>query len=374
MQASNEIVLGAARGCVRASSGVAYAHFVAESLRQLKRRLAGPKAVANSTILLVLMFISQEQMRHESRNARVHVAGLQQMVALRGGLAEFEARAVDRPLLLKICKIDIVYALQFGTPPLFYRDVLADVVERLDIDGRCVRMAAGIAEAHHGALSQRQPDLYDMLCDVLTVALLFETELPQRPIDVFTFGDIFSSLCYRLLRRGPDTFGGDRTDDLYLLGMTMFAMALFLRFGQGRLLDYQPIGRRFRAIVEDEDEAGERSEQKDGEQTANEHGDDQDRKEDETCLWVMMMGCTWTQGDWPGGVSMETTGAGAGAGASGCPGRLQKARKVRQVADRLGLASWDDARAVLAKYPWLTLLHDRAGRALWEASRAVGAV
>ncbi|KAL1905060.1 hypothetical protein Sste5344_009213 [Sporothrix stenoceras] len=334
MQASNEAVLGAATGCVLASSGVAYAHYVAESLRQLKRRLAGPKALANSTILLVLMFISQEQMRHESKNARVHIAGLRQMVALRGGLAEFETRGVDRPLLIKICKIDIVYALQFGTPPLFYRDVLSSVTAKLDIGGRCAQEATSTAETHHSSLSERQPDLYSMLVDVMAVALLFEDELPQRPIDIFTFGDIFSSLSYRLLKAGLDTFPGDKVDELYHLGMTMFSMALFLRFDQGRLLDYQPIGRRFKAVVEDE--GVERSQDK------SERSEDQ--KEDETCFWVMMLGGTWTRGDWSGsGVEVKAELGGD------CPGRQQKARKVRQVADRLGLSSWEDARALLAK-------------------------
>lgn len=276
------------------------------------------------------------------------------MVVLRGGLAAFEKRGVDRPLLLKICKIDIVYALQFGTPPLFYRNVLGSVVDKLDLDGRCTQKATKTAEAHHASLGKREPDLYDMLIDVMTVALLFEDELPQRPIDVFTFSDIISSLCYGLLETGLDTFEGDTVDELYHLGMTMFAMALFLRFDQGRLLDYQPIGRRFKAVVETEcsEDRNERREDK----------EDQ-RKEDETCFWVMMMGGTWTQEDWSGsGVEVKMD-------SGDCPGRQQKARKVRQLAGRLGLENWEDARRVLVKYPWLTVLHDKPGRQLWEASR-----
>ncbi|ERT03258.1 hypothetical protein HMPREF1624_01564 [Sporothrix schenckii ATCC 58251] len=356
MQASNEVVLGSATGCVVATSSGAsgdsgdrnvatYAHYVAESLRQLKTRLDGPDALANSTILLVLMFISQEQMRHASRNARVHLAGLAQMVALRGGLAAFETRPADRPLLLKICKIDIVYALQFGAPPLFYRDVLASVVDQLDLGGRCVRAATDTAVTHHASLALQQPDLYALLCDVLAVSLLFEKELPRRPIDVFTFGDIFSSLCYRLLRMGRETFRADSTADLYHLGMTMFVMALFLRFDQRRLLGYRLIGKRFRAVVEDDPGENRRSERSE---------DPNDIKNDEICFWVVMMGGMWTQGDWSKG---------------DCPGRTQKARKVRQLADRLGITTWDDVRTVLDKYPCLTVLHSQPGRELWEASR-----
>ncbi|KIH86521.1 hypothetical protein SPBR_08365 [Sporothrix brasiliensis 5110] len=359
MQASNEVVLGSATGCVVASSSGAsgdsaasgdrsvatYGHYVAESLRQLKTRLDGPDALANSTIQLVLMFISQEQMRHASRNARVHLAGLAQMVALRGGLAAFETRPADRPLLLKICKIDIVYALQFGAPPLFYRDVLASVVDQLDIGGRCVRAARDTAVTHHAGLALQQPGLYALLCDVLAVSLLFEKELPRRPIDVFTFGDIFSSLCYRLLRMGRETFRADSTGDLYHLGMTMFAMALFLRFDQRRLLGYQLIGKRFRAVVEDDPGESRRSERSE---------DPDDIRNDEICFWVVMMGGMWTQGNW----SKED-----------CPGRTQKARKVRKLADRLGIATWENARTVLDKYPCLTVLHSQPGLELWEASR-----
>ncbi|CAK7204242.1 hypothetical protein SEUCBS139899_006997 [Sporothrix eucalyptigena] len=373
MKASNEAVLGAATGCVLASSAVTYAHYVAESLDQLKRRLAGPQALSNSTILLVLLFISQEQMRHESRNARVHVAGLQQMVALRGGLAHFERHEVDRPLLLKICKIDIVYALQFGTPPLFHRDVLRRVFLQVDTNETCQRQARKIGEQQHSALMAKSPQLYETFVDVLTVALLFENVLPENPIDVFTFGDIFSSLCYRLLRLQADISPNNGREAIYHLGMMMFSMALFLRFDQGRLIEYQPVGQRFREYVEGgilvepaegtyDSERLRNSEQRDDPKNTKSRKTP-DTNEDETCFWVIMMGGAWTLGNkitWTSPRNMEDT-----------PGWQKSVRKVRQVADRLGLECWDDARTVLDKYPWLSTLHSDPGRRLWDASREV---
>ncbi|CAK7211574.1 hypothetical protein SCUCBS95973_001161 [Sporothrix curviconia] len=373
MQASNESVLGSATGCVAPRHSAMYAHYVAESLASLKQRLAGPQALANSTIFLVLLFISQEQMRHESRNARVHVAGLEKMVALRGGLSHFETRPIDRPLLLKICKIDIVYALQFGFPPRFHRDVLQHVFANLGGGAAACRQRANVTcKMHHGALARRQPRLYETLRDVLTVALLFENTLPARPIDIFTFGDIFSSLCYRLMKMQNDLAREGHKEDIYHLGLMMFSMTLFLRFDQGRLLQYQPVGQRFREYVEGgvlveppqkKCEGDEKHEYHKGTTQSERSGDTKGTGDDETCFWVMMMGGAWTLGNKKTRPGLQTMGDSLGW--------QQSVRRVRQVADRLGLASWEDACAVLSRYPWLTALHDRPGRELWELSRDV---
>ncbi|CAK7213093.1 hypothetical protein SBRCBS47491_001685 [Sporothrix bragantina] len=374
MQASNEAVLGT--GTVTTGSLVthnaakaAYAHHVGESLAQLNRRLAGPLALANSTIFLVLLFISQEQMRHESLNARIHVAGLGQMVALRGGLEHFETRAVDRPLLLKICKIDIVYALQFGVPPLFHRDVLGRTLREIDDDEACRRRADEISRAHHRALAQRQPVLYSTFRDVLTVSLLFEGVLPARPIDMFTFGDIFMSMCYRLMKIQADMARDGQEENIYQLGMMMFSMTLFLRFDQGRLFEYRSIGQRFRNYLEDSvfnttdrKSSGETTQDEEDE-TRREGERGEAQNQDEACFWILMMGSDWTLGSkqtWQGPKRMEDS-----------PGWQQSVLRVRQVSDRLGLEIWEDARAVLAMFPWLTKPHEQPGRKLWEASRNV---
>ena len=410
MQATNACVLREGPSCVCANIVVAHAHYIAESLSQLKRLLAGPHALANSTILLVLLFISQEQMRRESRNARVHIAGLEKMVALRGGLAQFETHASDRPLLLKICKIDIMYALQFGLPPRFHRDVLQRVLDEIDDNdndnyGRaeaCRRRAEAIGRAHHGPLARRQPRLYETFCDVLAVALIFENKLSSRPVDIFTFGDIFVSLCYRLMKMQADAAREGQKEDSYLLGMLMFSMALFLRLDQGRLMDYEPVKQRFQEYIlgdsfaeaEELSESpqrqpeldiipGERSEEPELDITPGERSEEpeldtmpserseepkqmpaEDSSEDGTCFWIMMMGGTWFLG------STKTWTTVHSVGQDGLTWH-RIVRRVRQVADRLGLATWEDAHAFLDRYPWLTVLHDQTGRQLWEASRGV---
>lgn len=40
--------------------------------------------------------------------------------------------------------------------------------------------------------------------------------------------------------------------------------------------------------------------------------------------------------------------------------------RTREVAQRLGLADWDDARQVLERFPWVEAWHGKRGRVFWE--------
>lgn len=42
--------------------------------------------------------------------------------------------------------------------------------------------------------------------------------------------------------------------------------------------------------------------------------------------------------------------------------------RLLMVAEPLGLLTWDDARSVLSKFPWVNVLHDRTGQELWHKS------
>ena len=114
MQACNELFLGGGE-----SSPVAISHLT-NSLTYVRERLESPQALSNSTLGLVMSFITQEQVRGQHKAASIHMDGLAKMIELRGGLDSLEDCL---PVVLKACKCvcslpssyllaDIVVALQ----------------------------------------------------------------------------------------------------------------------------------------------------------------------------------------------------------------------------------------------------------------------
>lgn len=41
--------------------------------------------------------------------------------------------------------------------------------------------------------------------------------------------------------------------------------------------------------------------------------------------------------------------------------------KIRQSARVLDIESWEDLHQSLVRYPWISSLHDEAGKALWDS-------
>ncbi|KAI6779953.1 uncharacterized protein J7T54_000253 [Emericellopsis cladophorae] len=91
----------------------------------------------------------------------IHIAGLRRMVELRGGLDQLQQ---NPPLLMKICKMDLVYALPYGGQTAFSRDNLAEVRQTLRSQG-CVMDDFGVAtlsDVSHGSVLD---------CDLVTQRL-----------------------------------------------------------------------------------------------------------------------------------------------------------------------------------------------------------
>jgi hypothetical protein len=45
--------------------------------------------------------------------------------------------------------------------------------------------------------------------------------------------------------------------------------------------------------------------------------------------------------------------------------------RLREEASRTGVVTWKDARDCLAKFPWMTVIHDESGQRLWDKVRNV---
>lgn len=76
-------------------------YHLSQTFNHVTRLLAGPDALSDSTIMIVVTLISQELIRKADRAFQVHVDGLQKMICLRGGLPRLEENPA---LLFKVCK------------------------------------------------------------------------------------------------------------------------------------------------------------------------------------------------------------------------------------------------------------------------------
>ena len=95
MQACNEIFLGGGEESPMAM------YYLSNSLKHVRERLESSEALSDSTIGLVMSFITQEEVRGQHKAARIHMDGLARMVEMRGGLASLTGCL---PVLLKVCK------------------------------------------------------------------------------------------------------------------------------------------------------------------------------------------------------------------------------------------------------------------------------
>lgn len=314
MQAANEIYLGRGAGSPRALS------CLAQTFASMQKRLRGSDALTDSTLTIVVSLISQQQMQSDIEGAKVHIAGLRRIVELRGGIDQLEG---NLPLLLKICKMDVVFALQYGGSTAFFRDKLLDVREKMSRQGFKLDHEAS------AAMVQCRPEhsaVHDVLLDALGLGLLFNDSIDAGVIGLVSFQEIMMSIFFRLLRIRP--VDGPRLDlpldEKYHTGLVLFMMSVFLRHDNRRVVECSLVSKSFVDTL-----AG---------GSGHEHP--------ELCLWVMMMGGIWTSGDdqiaaWLFPVALDT-------------------------ASCMGLETWAHVRTCVKKYPWVDRLHDRPGAELWK--------
>ena len=178
------------------------------------------------------------------------------------------------------------------------------------------------APVRHDALGRH---LQKILDDVLFFSSLFNSGLPELRIDLFTYQDMLLSIFYRLIQFQPlgEPRVGSDVQAAYHIGLTMFMMTVFLQFQPNRTVEYSLAVRCLRdvlctPVVE---------------------------SEKELALWVMVVGAIWI-GDSAGG---EWLGP-----------------KLKNTTRCLGLETWDEACCVLTRFPWVSAIHNRAGRIVWE--------
>ncbi|CAH0058085.1 unnamed protein product [Clonostachys solani] len=312
MQTCNEIYLG------HGDSSSKALYSLSRTVSHVKNKLESPGALSDSTITLVLSLISQEQLKKFDSRAKIHLNGLRRMIELRGGLEQLEGKP---PLLLKVCKVDVVFALQFGGPTIFFRDEMLRVRVEMASKGRFHRLLA-LPSIHD--MNTSNPLLKEVLLDVLDLSALINANKSKLVVDLINFQEILMSVFYRLLRMHP-LQGVPLTNDadaMYHLGLTIFMLTMFITIEKQRILECSPVS----------DAVGELLSR------------DLSKSSGELILWFVLVSGIWTstvEGDWI----------------------IPKLQVIKQ---RLRLNDWEEAQCRIESFPWIGVLHDQPGRALWD--------
>ncbi|KAL7953566.1 hypothetical protein V8C34DRAFT_296612 [Trichoderma compactum] len=291
-------------------------YHLSETFNYVTRLLAGPDALSDAAIMIVVTLVSQELIRKGYGNLRVHLDGLQKMIQLRGGLPKLEGSIA---LMMKLCKVDIMLAIQHGGPPLFFRDRMAkvrDVLARkkIDFDGN----AATSCPQHH----LLEPYLHDILVHMMGATSLFNNGVK---LDLETLQEMILSIGYRLTQFSSSEEDRRlwRLQDSYHIGLTIWTMTVFLHGGRRQILDYKRLDRRLKEILDS----------------------DLEDHNPELALWLLILGGVWVLD---------------GYDEHWLPSR------IRLMAMRLNIRSWDKVYTIVGHFPWIHALHDDLGRALWD--------
>ncbi|KAL7908079.1 hypothetical protein GGI35DRAFT_486222 [Trichoderma velutinum] len=310
MQTCNEIYSD------NGSSSPKALYHLSQTFNYVTSLLAGPDALSDSTIMIVVTLISQELIRKGDGALRVHLDGLQKMIQLRGGLPKLEGSTA---LLLKLCKVDIMLAIQHGEPPLFFRDRMAKVRDllahkKIDFDGN-----AAASCPQHDFL---EPYLHDILVDMMWTTSLLNNGVK---LDLITLQEMIFSIGYRLTQFHPSEEERRlwQLQASYHIGITILTMAVFLHAGRRQILDYERLDHRLKEILDS----------------------DLEDYNPELALWLSILGGIWVSG---------------GYDEHWLPPR------IRPIATRLNIRSWDEAYIILSHFPWIHALHDDPGHALWD--------
>ncbi|EHK20396.1 uncharacterized protein TRIVIDRAFT_48760 [Trichoderma virens Gv29-8] len=291
-------------------------YHLSQTFNYVTRLLAGPDALSDSTIMIVVNLISQELIRKGYGDLQVHLNGLQKMIQLRGGLSKLEGNPA---LLLKVCKVDIMRSLQHGGPSLFFRNRFAKVRDTLALTKLDIVGDAAAKCPQHDML---EPYLHDILVDTMGVVLLFNNGVQ---LDLETLQEMILSLGYRIIQFHPS--GEERRLWLlqasYHIGLTIFTLTVFLHAGRRQILDYERVDRRLKEILDT----------------------DLEDHYPELALWLSMLGGLWAS--------------------DGYDGHWLPPR-IRPMAMRLDIHSWEEVYTIIDHFPWVHALHDDSGRALWD--------
>ncbi|KAE8343120.1 hypothetical protein BDV24DRAFT_129712 [Aspergillus arachidicola] len=303
---------------------------ISHTFRLVQQKLSGPGAVADETIAVIVSMTQCEHFQHRYQEGSVHVQGLLRIAQLRGGLLQLIASGSG--LAQKVLRVDLENSLQLGSPTVFSLDeALVGCKTATPFPSLHVRSES---EKHslaptHGQSQVLPASLRNILVDMLFLASMLNNAiagvLPK--INAADFYDDIISLGYRLLNVKPlsSTDGICSLQNKVHLGLTAF-LVTFLQDWDGQIVRNDLLSSVLLAEVQ---------------QPLSSEQDIQ-----EILVWLLFIGsassCLWKHPAW-----VLTT---------------------RRTLLGLGVSSWENIKSILSRFPWVDVVHDTAGQALWYAS------
>ncbi|KAI1014183.1 hypothetical protein LB504_008870 [Fusarium proliferatum] len=265
-----------------------------------------------------MALINQEQAAEHYEAAETHMAGLKKTADLRGGLENLE----DDVIAVKICRTDILFAMQQGGHPLFHRDHIHHVKRSLAYKGFDLQPDS---DAYSGRLDST---LQEAFSDAMGLCRLLNKHQDEKPLDLLEFQEVLVSICYRLLqfRTICESRLEQDTQSTYHIGLCLFMISIYFNNTQFR------IARRglIMALVKEAT------------------GSKWSEQEYEVKFWLLILG----------GISVSLP-----------DGREWFVERLREQASLLGIITWEQAKDCLARFPWMNAIHDEPSRKLWDQVR-----
>jgi hypothetical protein len=146
-------------------------------------------------------------------------------------------------------------------------------------------------------------------------------------LDPYMFQEFIVSLGYRLISfhaiGSPSPQLENKVDRAVHIGLTVFLTTLFLRRGDRCFLRYKPVAKHLTCVVDT----------------------GLDEEHNDLMLWLLFIGGVSVLGD------LDTTWL---------------SMRMRHAAQSLNLTSWKGIQLCLVQFPWINVLHNEAGEALWK--------
>ncbi|RDW84262.1 hypothetical protein BP6252_01852 [Coleophoma cylindrospora] len=302
---------------------------ISHAFRLINAKLSGDGAVSDTTIASVIIMSQYERLQGQYRQGVVHLEGLQRMVELRGGISKLTKN--QHGMAQKIFRADLEFSLHLGSETRFRIEDIAycssnssQAIFRLSSSFRRQDDSKSPEILNSRLLARLSANLQDLLIDMTNLAwLLNDASAGYRPkVQGYAYHDALLQLGYRLVNMSP--LGGprpsNRLENAVHLGLTAFFITLFCG------LDYKMIKSPLLNDLAS---------------SAAQEPFDGDQENQEVLLWLLFIG---------------------GASVFKQPDDAWLTPKTTQTMKNLDLHTWEDARQILVRFPWVSVIHDKAGR------------
>ena len=310
----------------RSDTALASIWHLSQAMRLLHRDLGTSTVPQDSSVAVAISLTIRATLRGSTKEGRIHLLGLKRMLELRpGGLVALRVRAAE--LVNKIRRADMELALSEGTLTVFGSQPLPATDHVIPLDSRgTFAMPYPVSEAC--------TTVQCAMRDVLALCCY----AGHAQLDPFQYQDTVISIAQRLVDYAP--LGGARPscqiDDVCQLGVMAFMATILYRIPHKRQAYTKLLNARLMARLGMFD---------DSKAYGHEHQYPSLR------LWFVFVSALMAP-------EFERCRDADSA----------IVQNIRAVAEFLNLRSWDDTRAHLTLYPWITTFHDQPGRKLWESA------